>query len=196
MGHTYTYSIDSEKRLKADIAQEMKSYKGNVLYSRIALIDDVSHYVTTNYDDVMLHTLIQKGFSEYEHNKIENTYSFRRRVSLKNGKNRKHIWNIHGEVSMPQTIMLGLHQYCGSVGRITEYLNGKYSFSLDKEQIIVHSINERLEGLKSGAYFPFSWVDLFFISDIIIGFSFAIRRNRFMVDFDQKKKIHTSGRGD
>ncbi len=193
-GKQHTYSIDSEKRLKADIAKEMESYRGNDLYSRIASMVDISHYVTTNYDDVMLRTLIQKGFTEYEHNKIENTYSLRRRVSLESGKSRKHIWNIHGEISTPQTIMLGLHQYCGSVGRITEYLNGKYSYSVDKEQKIVPSIKERLDGLTRGDDFPFAWVDLFFISDIIIiGFSLLYEEIDLWWILTRRKRLMRQG---
>lgn len=69
---------------------------------------------------------------------------------------------------MPSTIMLGLHQYCESVGRITAYLNGKYSYSLNKEQTDIASIKERLS---EGIDFPESWIDLFFISDVLmIGF--------------------------
>lgn len=159
------HTPNTEVILKSQIAERMKQYKSNALYSRIASMKNVSHYITTNYDDVLARTLISMGYVETEHIKIENTYSLRRRHSLEKQELQKHIWNIHGEILLPQTIMLGLHQYCGSVGRITEYLSGKYTYSVDKLQNVVDSIRERIE---KGIDFPFSWIDLFFISDIVI----------------------------
>lgn len=169
-GKQVIFTENSEIDLKKKIAEEMTKYESNEIYQRIASMKSVTHFVTTNYDDVMKRSLESLGYKEYEHIKNENIYSLRRRVSLRNEEDeRKHIWNIHGEISFPQTIMLGLHQYCGSVGRISEFLNGKYKYSKEKETLSLVKIQERLgEGIAN----PFSWIDLFFISDIyIIGFS-------------------------
>lgn len=81
-GVVYTYTMESEKRLKAEIASEMKQYASNDLYRRIASMEGVSHYVTSNYDDVLARSLKDDGFLEYAHSRNENIYSIRRRVSL------------------------------------------------------------------------------------------------------------------
>lgn len=162
------YSIDTEVGLKARIAQAMKSYQSNEIYQRIAFMPDVTHLVTTNYDEVMRHTLESLGYKMTNHVQVENTYSLRRCTTLSDEKTEKKIWNIHGEIASPKTIMLGLNQYCGSVGRISEYLSGKYTYSVKKQEQVLPSIQSRL---RDGIADPFSWIDLFFISDIfILGF--------------------------
>lgn len=164
-----TWTISSETKLKAKIAEAMEKYESNDVYRRIAAMPEVSHYVTTNYDDVLKRTLEPMGYKEQSHVRAENTYSLRRRLTLANPDgNQKHIWNIHGEIASPPTIMLGLNQYCGSVGKISDYLNGNYDYKREKTKVIMPRIQDRL---KSGIENPFSWIDLFFISDIyIIGF--------------------------
>lgn len=164
------WSIGTETKLKTNIADEMKKYRSNEIYQRIASMQDITHMMTTNYDDVMKQTLEGYGYKETMHVKTENTYSIRRQIVLdRGGGSQKNIWNIHGEISVPQTIMLGLHQYCGSVSRISDYLAGKYSFKKGKETITIPKIQERL---REGVEKPSSWIDLFFVSDVyIMGFS-------------------------
>lgn len=162
------YSLDAEDSLKAKIAQAMANYQSNEIYQRIASMSDVSHLVTTNYDEVMKHTLESSGYKMTNHVHAENTYSLRRCTTLSDQKTEKKIWNIHGEIAFPKTIMLGLNQYCGSIGRISEYLSGRYKYSVNKQELFLPSIQSRL---RDGIAEPFSWIDLFFISDVyILGF--------------------------
>ena len=46
-------------------------------------------------------------------------------VPDKEGK-YKYIWPIHGTIQHPKSIMLGLDHYCGSIGKINDYIKGKY----------------------------------------------------------------------
>ena len=186
-----TWTINTETSLKAKIAEAMKKYETNEIYQRIAEMKDVSHYVTTNYDDVLKRTLLNMGYLETEHVKIENTYSIRRRHSLSSARNEKHIWNIHGEIDTPPTIMLGLNQYCGSVSKISDYLNGKYDYKQEKQKVIIPKIQERL---RDGIEKPFSWLDLFFISDLyIIGFSLLYEEIDLWWILTRRKRLMRQG---
>lgn len=164
-----TFTVGTESSFKNGVAHEMKGYVSNEVYQRVASIEGIDHYLTTNYDQVLKQTLEGIGYSEVEHVRAENTYSLRRRHSLQNTDGAlKHIWNIHGDIDAPQTIMLGLYQYCGSVGRISEYMNGKYKYKREKQ---IQTVPKLLDHLKDGIEEPFSWIDLFYIADIyMIGF--------------------------
>lgn len=186
-----TRTINTETGLKAKIAKAMNKFETNEIYQRIAEMSDVSHYVTTNYDDVLKRTLLDMGYLETEHIKIENTYSIRRRHSLAGVSDEKHIWNIHGEIDTPPTIMLGLNQYCGSVSKISDYLNGKYDFTQEKQKVIIPKIQERL---RDGIEKPFSWLDLFFISDIyIMGFSLLYEEIDLWWILTRRKRLMRQG---
>lgn len=164
-----TFSFGTESSFKNGVAHDMKRYASNDVYQRIATMSAIVHYITTNYDQVLKQTLESIGYVEHEHVRSENTYSLRRRHTLRNEAGMlKHIWNIHGEIEAPQSIMLGLHQYCGSVGRISEYLNGKYKYKKEK---LVLTMPKLVDRLKEDIEDPFSWLDLFFTTDVyIIGF--------------------------
>jgi len=186
-----TWTINSETNLKAKIAEAMRKYETNEIYQRIAEMRDVSHYVTTNYDDVLKRTLLDMGYLEIDHIKTENTYSIRRKYLLVNGNDYKHIWNIHGEIESPQTIMLGLNQYCGSVSKISDYLNGKYDYTQEKQKVIIPKIHERLRGGIENIY---SWIDLFFISDIyIMGFSLLYEEIDLWWILTRRKRLMRQG---
>lgn len=57
--------------------------------------------------------------------------------------------------------MLGLNHYCGSIGKINEYIKGKYT-------IQDNVITEMYSRLRAGISEIKSWIDLFFCSDVYI----------------------------
>ena len=191
---TLSFTIGTESSFKNGVAHEMKAYAPNEVYQRIAAMDGIDHYVTTNYDQVLKQTLEGHGYIEQEHVRAENTYSLRRRHTLANEEGTlKHIWNIHGEIDAPQTIMLGLYQYCGSVGRISEYMNGKYKFKKEKQ---VQTMPKLLDRLKEGIEEPFSWIDLFFISDIfMMGFGLMYDEIDLWWVLTRRKRLIRQGYG-
>lgn len=148
-----TFSFGTESSFKNGVAHDMKLYASNDVYQRVASMNGIAHNMTTNYDQVLKQTFGDIGYMEQEHVRTENTYSLRRRHTLRNEAGMlKHIWNIHGEIDAPQSIILGLHQYCGSVGRISEYLNGKYKHKREK---LVLTMPKLVERLKEGIEEPF-----------------------------------------
>lgn len=140
------FSRNSELLLKNDIAAEMSKYKSNDVYHNLASLDNVDHYITTNYDNVMENTLNKIGYRTRDWVRRESTYSLRRKIVTSNKGREKCIWHCHGEIVSPKTIMLGLDQYCGSVGRISEYLSGTYKFKEGKDDVTVPKMSDRLDG--------------------------------------------------
>lgn len=191
-GEKLFYTTETETLLKVNVAAAMRQYEDNDVYRRIASMQDVSNYITTNYDDVLKRTLLNKGYDEMDSVGVENTYSLRRQSILVNSYGtQKHIWNIHGEIDSPKTIMLGLDHYCGSVGRISEYLFGRYTFSMEKRQITLPKIQDRL---LRGIDTPLSWLDLFFISDIyIIGFGLLYEETDLWWVLTRRKRLMRQG---
>lgn len=78
-----TFSFGTESSFKNGVAHDMKQYASNDVYQRIASMNDITHYVTTNYDQVLRQTLESIGYKEHEHVRAENMYSLRRRHTLK-----------------------------------------------------------------------------------------------------------------
>lgn len=73
----------------------------------------------------------------------------------------KVVYYIHGDMHHPKSIMLGLDHYCGSIGKINDYLKDHYDYSgtilLDLPKRLSQGINDIM-----------SWIDLFFMSNIYI----------------------------
>ncbi|AOR59388.1 hypothetical protein PEC301899_04570 [Pectobacterium carotovorum subsp. carotovorum] len=56
----------------------------------------------------------------------------------------KFLWNIHGEIDNPKSIMLGLDHYCGSVSKIDAYVKGTYSHKINGVDVTVKSMLDKL----------------------------------------------------
>ena len=180
-----------ETDLKNSISEKIQSFKSNDIIHRITLLP-VDHYLTTNYDKSL--------FNEYDkdsctpHDVTEKLYSVRRRYLLKNDNGERFYWPIHGSCDKPASIMLGYDQYCGSLAKIVSYVKGNYDYRLAK----IPSINQRLT---DGFDYVYSWVDLFFLTDIhILGLGLGYeetdlwwllnRRKRIMNDIGFYNKIY------
>lgn len=152
----------TEEELKNKIANQLQSFSSNSMYGFIASLP-VSNYLTTNYDNTLL-----GSFSSYNTGskfRAEKIYSIRRYydITTYDGSSKRY-WPIHGNVESPASIMLGYDHYCGSLAKIESYVKGSYELNKEK----VDSIEKRLS---YGISDYFSWIDLFFISDVhIIGF--------------------------
>lgn len=152
-----------ESRLKKDIAQRVGLFDTNNAYNQMARLP-VQHYLTTNYDNTLLKAIGDKSLDvRYRPEKI---YSIRRRYSLKGFYGDQSYWPIHGNVDSPASIMLGFDHYCGALSKIESYVKGGY------EMPNVGHLPSITYRLKNSIEEPYSWIDLFFISDIhIIGLS-------------------------
>ncbi len=157
----------SEKlpHLKSEISELLKNQPTNNFYEEILDID-CYNYLTTNYDYAV--NKVEPNFS-IKNNSTEELYSIRRNTTLDLGEIPiAKIWNIHGEIGHPKSIMLGLNHYCGSIGKIDGYLKGTYDFRYKGQKAKIKQIEEKLEFNEFDGH---SWIELFFNSNIhIAGF--------------------------
>ncbi|MCT8338566.1 hypothetical protein MG296_00740 [Flavobacteriaceae bacterium TK19130] len=160
-----------EFEVKTKIAETLKRIGQNTLYSELFDLN-IQNYLSTNYDYSFINSIIDRDdintpIHEYG---TEDVYSLRRLKRISNVyEKKKHLWQIHGEISKPATIMLGLDHYCGSIGKIDNYIKGRYSYVKDKHEIKELSIAEKFE---NNEFNGSSWVELFFTSNIhILGFT-------------------------
>jgi len=151
--------------LKTEISKLLKDQPTNRFYEELLDIDCLN-YLTTNYDYAV--NKVAPEFS-IKNNSTEELYSIRRNTSLFLGDIQiAKIWNIHGEIDHPKSIMLGLNHYCGSIGKIDGYLKGTYDFFSKGQKTKIKPIEEKLELNEFDGH---SWIELFFNSNIhIAGF--------------------------
>ena len=181
-----------ELKIKEKIAYAMESQGSNELFELLANMN-FNDYLTTNYDYAFEKAIGNKP----EKLSTEDIYSLRRRRAYQTNYGTKLLWNIHGEIENPKSIMLGLDHYCGSVSKIDAYIKGNYKYETKSESNVVIPM---LHKLKSQQFCYTSWVDLFFSSNVhIIGFSLDYsetdiwwllnKRARFAADKLVKNKI-------
>lgn len=159
----------TEEIIKIKISDALKTYKSNPAYERLSQLN-VEHYITTNYDLVLYNLFLKYSYKKGESNNTEGLYNIRRKLGLQTECGpHKCIWPMHGTILHPKSIMLGLDHYCGSVGKINNYIKGKYEYSVHGNEVVLDDIITRLR--KHKCEDPFSWIDLFFTHNIhIIGF--------------------------
>ena len=100
--------IDTEEFIKDELAKELSKNKASYFYSKLADLE-ADNYITTNYESFLNAPLKELGYmvkrSEGIIRIIKPHYTF---------SNNNHIirlWNIHGNVELEKTIMLGLYDY-------------------------------------------------------------------------------------
>lgn len=159
-----------EESIKTSIAKKMFSLEPIDLYKMIINLN-ASNFITTNYDYSINNTFIEDEYSVNPGDTSEDVYNIRRHYTAeKKPSKRVKIWQIHGELEKPKTIMLGLDHYCGSIGKMDSYLKGTYSFTKDKNSVVPKKIVEKMIGNEQ--YDNYSWIELFFNTNVhIIAFS-------------------------
>lgn len=156
----------SEVLIKQEIVNGMKTYQSNDLFDELLRLN-VEHYITTNYDNVADESLLRMKYTEnlLERDKSESVFSIHRKKSYSKDDEKKYLWKIHGELSNIGSIMLGYYHYCSYIGQIKKYLVGDYEFAKRKVKGKIPKIEDRLS---ITPYDIFSWIDLFFTSNIYI----------------------------
>ena len=156
----------SEVLIKQEIVNGMKTYQSNDLFDKLLRLN-VEHYITTNYDNVADESLLQMNYTEnlLERDKSEGVFSIHRKKSYSKNDEKKYLWKIHGELSNIGSIMLGYYHYCSYIGQIKKYLVGDYEFAKKKVKGKIPKIEDRLPIIPNDI---FSWIDLFFTSNIYI----------------------------
>lgn len=161
-----TVREQSEVIIKQGIVNRMKEYRSNGLFDELLRLN-VEHFITTNYDYVADNALQNMRYVEdlSERDKSENTFSIHRKRCYINDNEKIYIWNIHGELSNIKSIMLGYNHYCSYIGQIKKYIAGEYEFAKRKDKGAIPPIENRLPITSNDI---FSWIDLFFMSNIYI----------------------------
>lgn len=156
---------EEHENLKEKIVDKLKLQTTNKYFQKLLNLN-ATDFISTNYDYAILdaHKLNDANNSEI-YRSTEELYSLRRRRELLNSKKEKifNVWNIHGELDMPKSIMLGMNHYCGSIGKINQYLKGKYKFDHKEKHDPIITIEAKL---KSGKFDGYSWVELFFSGNV------------------------------
>jgi len=181
--------INEEEKIKEQISIQMHRQEPNIIYDEIIKLN-FDNYITTNYD-----TAFEKAVKKDSINRsTEELYSIRRYKQFENYK----LWNIHGEIAHPKSIMLGLDHYCGSISKIDTYIKGKYTYTKNKEKQNIKSIKEKLQ---LNLFDNVSWIELFFNTHIHImglGLDYSEtdlwwmlnKRRRLMHDTEIKNRIY------
>tara|TARA_R110000737_G_scaffold350440_1_gene389443 strand:- start:671 stop:1567 length:897 start_codon:yes stop_codon:yes gene_type:complete len=153
------------ENLKGEIVEKLKGQTTNKYFQKLLHLD-VTDFISTNYDYAILEAhKLNDPQNSLLHRSTENLYSLRRHKQLICSKANKsfRVWNIHGELDVPKSIMLGMNHYCGSIGKINQYLKGEYDFGHKEEHKPIASIEQKLENKSFDHY---SWVELFFSGDV------------------------------
>lgn len=160
-----------EEILKDMICQEVRKANPTEIHKRLAGMD-FDHYLTTNYDYCIDKSLSEVGYRKDSRRScsVEIMHSlFRKRVFLRDCR-EKAVWSIHGEADKQSSIMLGFDHYCRYIAKIDNYLRGEYSPATG-ERKYVSIRGKNVASMKDRAkrnIAIFSWVDLFFVSNIHI----------------------------
>jgi hypothetical protein len=144
----------SEKILKEEIANIIAGIDLNPLHEQLLKLN-VSDILTTNYDYALEDSLRTNGFVFASGNKSELEFNIFRHNEI----NNKRLWHIHGDISRPQSIVLGFDHYCRQTHQIENYLTTRY-----KGKFPVSFIDRFNENLIAND----SWIDLFFTTNIHI----------------------------
>lgn len=194
---TYSF-LEHEFDVKTKLAELMKDMKPSKIYDDIISLK-LDNYLTTNYDYCLKTLLTDKYKFQEKNTSTEDIYSIRRKTKVFDNKGKEicKIWNIHGEIEDPQTIMLGYDHYTGSLGKIGSYVKGHYEFFMDREGIKPVPIKRKLV---SEQFDDYSWIEQFFNSNVhIVGLKLDYsetdiywilnKRNRIYRELNDKQGI-------
>jgi hypothetical protein len=161
---------ETEFDIKLSIAELLATIETNEFYE---LLFDLKckNYLTTNYDYAFRNYITQTEKYLSFNNSTEDIYSIRRHTRIIDKRENEvcKIWNIHGEIETPVSIMLGFDHYCGSVSKLDAYVKGTYEFQEDSKPVKIKKLNDKL---KTKEFDNRSWAELFFNTNIhILGFS-------------------------
>lgn len=171
---------NTELTIKCEIAQELNVIDSTPYYQKFINLP-FENIITTNYDNAVSKTLELLGYQSVLCDTSERIYSIRRKETFQKDNVNKTLWKIHGDIDHPISIMLGFDHYCGSIGKIDDYLKGNYKHVYNKT--ILQRLNEGITQISS-------WIDLFFISDIsIVGLGLDFSENDLWWLLTRRKRL-------
>ena len=133
--------------VKRGLCTELKKQPANPYYAELAKLN-ATYYITTNYETVLSDEFEEQGYTRGVPANDKNRL-FARDVLTRNAQNVS-LWNIHGNWNKPETIMLGIKDYCDYIAEINKQIS---EGDVGNEQ---------------------SWISLFLKTDVhIVGFGLA-----------------------
>ena len=113
--------IDTEEYIKEELANELSRNNASYFYNKLAALE-ADNYITTNYEAFLNAPFKELSYTVKESegiiHKMKPHYTF-----LKNNY-KIRFWNIHGNVELAETIMLGLYDYSKYVIEIDKITRG------------------------------------------------------------------------
>ncbi len=150
-----------EMDLKKKMRSLLKKITFNDLHRRVMSLP-VSDILTTNYD-YNLESTLPGGLAQAPH--IEPVKGSKFSLLRRRQAEDKVIWHIHGESSAPGSILLGYEQYAGYLQNIRNYVVEGVTYRENGEELHFPPLTKRL---RAGSTEPLTWVDHFFMSDMVI----------------------------
>ena len=160
--------IEFEYSVKEKLAGLMKNIKPSSIYKDLINLN-LKNYLTTNYDYCLNNVFLGSSQLKQINQSSEEIYSIRRKTLINDYSDNEisAIWNIHGEIDKPASLMLGYDHYTGSMSKLESYVKGNYDFVQNKETIKAEKMRNKL---LTGNFDNYSWIEQFFKSNIhIIG---------------------------
>ena len=158
--HSHVQSRTQERELKHLVARLVKKMRHNKYHEAFMEMAG-NHVLTTNYD-YNLETATSRT-SRTSSFRSESRYSVFRKQTVSN----KYVWHIHGEINMPDSILLGYDHYSGQLQKLRTYATADHSTKTQlKSPFKLHHLDFEISG---GTY---SWIDVFLRDEVhIVGFT-------------------------
>lgn len=181
---------DYEFDVKVKLAELMKTIVPADIYKNLATLG-LKKYLTTNYD-YCLNQIFELNKLKDVNNSTEDIYSIRRKTTFYNEKNEEvsTIWNIHGEINKPISIMLGYDHYTGSLSKLESYVKGNYEFAFNRDSIKPKSMRSKILGQSD--FDDYSWIESLFKDKVhIIGLKLDYSETDIYWILNKRKRFYT-----
>jgi hypothetical protein len=153
----------NELEIKTRISELISNIRPNEIHNELLNLN-LHDYITTNYDYSIQKILLDGKSTSILKNTgyvKESRYSIFRHNTIFN----KNFWHIHGEVNVPNSIMLGFEHYGGQLQKLRNYTVTGTKYTKLKNNGV--ALQKRLLENK---FYSDSWVELLFKEEIhIIG---------------------------
>ena len=174
-------SETAERELKEKVRAKLAKIKTNGFYKRLQNLG-VSVFLTTNYDHAFYDNA-ERAVTGRNHS--EKVYSIKRWKKVRVDKRDFTLFQIHGDISNLQSIMLGLDHYGGALANVQDYVKGYVKdkssnkkssgpsgmhYSISRRLMYGDSPDASAFGCTDNGTPLISWIDAFFFADLhIIG---------------------------
>ena len=132
---------DTELNIKEELARELSNGKASFFYNKLVNLK-ADNYITTNYELFLYDLLKERGFKQIGNGHLK--YKLKPILTLERGYDQVRLWNIHGNAWIPETMMLGLSEYCKYVIKIEEKMQAIEDGSINSNEfywpyVMLHS---------------------------------------------------------